>query len=168
MKGLGPQISPELYVYSYDHPYFGQLFLAGTLSLINYPASLDPSSSIQSIENLHLVPRVLMGLLSIFDTFLVYKIAVIRYNKKVGFISAALFAVLPATWFLRRIYLDSILLPFLLLSILFAVYYAKRTTEENTYNSINSKNHFNKDTILVLLSGISLGSQYLRRCPFLP
>jgi Ca2+/Na+ antiporter len=164
MKGLGPQIPPELYVYSYDHPYFGQLFLAGALSLINYPASLDPSSSIQSIEILHLVPRVLMGLLSIFDTFLVYKIAHIRYDRKIGFISAALFAVMPATWFLRRIYLDSILLPFLLLSILFAVYYAKRT-EENTDDSNNIGNYINKNTMLVSLSGIFLGIAIFTKVP---
>ena len=126
MNGLGPQLPSSVYFYTYDHPYFGQIFLAGALSLINYPASLNPSSDIQSIEMLYLVPRMLMGILAVFDTFLVYKIADIRYNRKVGFISAALFAVIPATWFLRRVYLDSILLPFLLLSILFAVYYSKR------------------------------------------
>lgn len=165
LNGLGPQLPPELYVYSYDHPYFGQFFLAGALSLINYPDSLDPSSSIHSIEMLHLVPRVLMGILSIFDTFLVYKIADIKYNRKIGFISAALFTVMPATWFLRRIYLDSILLPFLLLSILFAVYYAKRTAEEDTSVSNKNKIYFNRNTIQVLLSGIFMGIAIFTKVP---
>ena len=152
LQGLGPQESRITYDYLYDHPYFGQLFLAGALSLINYPDSLNPSSSIQSIEMLYLVPRVLMGILAVFDTFLVYKIADIRYNRKVGFISAALFAVMPLGWMLRGIFLDSILLPFLLLSILCAVYYAKRSSS----NSVNN-NGINKNLILIVLSGIFLG-----------
>ena len=160
LEGLGPQIPSSVYVYSYDHPYFGQLFLAGALSLVNYPDSLNPSSSIQSIEMLYLVPRVLMGILAVFDTFLVYKIADIRYNRKVGFISAALFAVMPATWFLRRIYLDSILLPFLLLSILCAVYYAKRSGSHSVNN-----NGINKNIILVVLSGIFLGLAIFTKVP---
>jgi 4-amino-4-deoxy-L-arabinose transferase-like glycosyltransferase len=62
-----------------------------------------------------------MGLLAIVDTYLVYKIAEYRYNKTVAFIAAILFAVMPITWILRKILLDPILLPFLLLSILFAL-----------------------------------------------
>jgi hypothetical protein len=160
LQGLGPQESRITYDYLYDHPYFGQLFLAGALSLINYPDSLNPSSSIQSIETLYLVPRVLMGILAVFDTFLVYKIADIRYNKKVGFISAALFAVMPLGWMLRGIFLDSILLPFLLLSILCAVYYAKRTDS-------NSERHngINKNIILIILSGIFLGLAIFTKVP---
>ena len=168
MNGLGPELPSSVYVHNYDHPYFGQIFLAGALSLINYPVSLNPSSDIHSIEMLHLVPRVLMGILSIFDTFLVYKIADIRYNRKVGFISAALFAVMPATWFLRRIYLDSILLPFLLLSILFAVYYAKKAEPEHgndNYDENNNGKVFNKKIIPVLLSGIFLGIAIFTKVP---
>ena len=101
-----------------------------------------------------------MGILAVFDTFLVYKIADIRYNRKVGFISAALFAVMPATWFLRRIYLDSILLPFLLLSILCAVYYAKRSSS----NSVNNYG-INKNIILIILSGIFLGLAIFTKIP---
>ena len=93
-----------------------------------------------------------MGILAVFDTFLVYKIADIRYNRKVGFISAALFAVMPLGWMLRGIFLDSILLPFLLLSILCAVYYAKRSGSNSVYN-----NGINKNIIPIVLSGIFLG-----------
>jgi hypothetical protein len=131
----------------YDHPYFGQLFLATMLSLVGYPDSLHPSADVQSIEMLHLVPRVLTGLLAMVDTFLVYKIGERRYNNRViGFIAATLFAVMPVTWLFRRVLLDTILLPFLLGSILFAVYLgskngstAPRRVSGNIYKNDNSK-----------------------------
>ena len=40
MKNLGPQ---DPY-YQYDHPYFGQIFLAAMLGIIGYPNSLNPSA----------------------------------------------------------------------------------------------------------------------------
>jgi hypothetical protein len=59
----------------YDHPYFGQLFLGGVLKLIGYPDILSPKAGdVHSIEMLYLVPRVIMGLLAVLDTFLIYKI----------------------------------------------------------------------------------------------
>ena len=105
-----------------------------------------------------------MGILAVFDTFLTYKIADIRYNRKVGFISAALFAVMPATWFLRRIYLDSILLPFLLLSILCAVYYAKRSGSHSVNN-----NGINKNISIIIYSWYISGTgQSLQKYRYLP
>jgi hypothetical protein len=157
LQGLGPQESKTTYDYGYDHPYFGQIFLASALSLLNYPSSLNPSVSSDSIEMLYLVPRVLMGILAVVDTFLVYKIADTRYNRKVAFISATLFAVMPLTWFLRRIFLDSIALPFILLSILFAVY----STKFETYNRKDS----NRKILLTLLSGIFLGLAVFTKMP---
>ena len=52
LSGQGPQEA----VY-YDHPYFGQLFLAGIFYAIGYPDSLHPTPTISSIEELYLVPR---------------------------------------------------------------------------------------------------------------
>src|SRR5437773_4423897 len=69
MEGLGPQ-EP----YYYDHPYFGQIFLAGILKSLGYPDSLSPSTVLASIKSLYAVPRILMGILAIADTFLIYKI----------------------------------------------------------------------------------------------
>ncbi|MGI0020069.1 MAG: ArnT family glycosyltransferase [Nitrososphaera sp.] len=115
--GLGPQEGNY-----YDHPHFGQLFLGGVLGITGYPDALNPDNSIQSMQNLYLVPRLVMGMLSIVDTFLIFKIAEKRYGKKVAVVASILFAVMPMTWLLRRILLDSILLPFLLGSILMAVY----------------------------------------------
>ncbi len=159
LQGLGPQESKATYDYGYDHPYFGQIFLASVLSLVNYPYSINPSINLHSIEMLYLVPRVLMGILAVVDTFLVYKIADARYNRKVAFVSATLFAVMPLSSVLREIFLDSIALPFILLSILFAVYYAK---SDSRYNSINDSN---KNILLILLSGIFLGLAIFTKMP---
>ena len=120
IEGLGPQESNHTYFYPYDHPYFGQLFLGGVLKLIGYPDILSPKAGdVHSIEMLYLVPRVIMGLLAVVDTFLIYKIAEHRYNRNIAFVAAILFAVMPLSLLTRGIFLDSILLPFLLSSILF-------------------------------------------------
>src|SRR5690349_79045 len=202
LEGMGPQ---DPY-YPYDHPYFGQLFLAGVLKLVGYPNSVlvlsyHPSSNNpnpsnpsnlssssftsspistsnstspistatnssnirNSIEMLYLVPRVLMGFLSIIDTFLVYKIAERRYNRNVALIASVLFAVMPMTWLLRRILLDSILMPFLLSSILFAVYYHHSNTTEKDSKIIS--NNKNKKIATILLSGIFLGLAIFTKIP---
>jgi 4-amino-4-deoxy-L-arabinose transferase-like glycosyltransferase len=134
----------------------------------------SPSSEIEAnntIKILYSVPRILMGLLAIVDTFLVYKIAEYRYNKTVAFIAAVLFAVMPITWILRKILLESILLPFLLLSILFAFYSNnKDNTVQFKFKSTN-RNFWrsqieNQGTpFLVLLSGIFLGLSILTKVP---
>jgi hypothetical protein len=162
LEGLGPQETKETYDYGYDHPFFGQIFLAATLSLINYPDSLSPSVNLDSIGMLYLVPRLLMGILAVIDTFLVYKIAETRYNRNVAFFSATLFAVMPLSRILRGILLDSIELPFILLSILFAVYYSKSSGQiKITTNS----NRLDKNILLVLLSGIFLGLAIFTKIP---
>src|ERR687889_468342 len=83
----------------YAAPYFGQIFLAGVLGIVGYPDSLNPSDGgdvLQKVETLYLVPRVLMGLLAVVDTFLIYKITERRYhNKNVALIAAILFAIIP-------------------------------------------------------------------------
>jgi 4-amino-4-deoxy-L-arabinose transferase-like glycosyltransferase len=159
LQGLGPQESKGTFFYPYDHPYFGQIFLAAVLSLLNYPSSINPSVSSDSIEMLYLVPRVLMGILAVVDTFLVYKIADTRYNRRVAFVSATLFAVMPLSSILKGIFLDSIGLPFILLSILFAIYYAR---SEGHYGRNNDRN---KNFLLLLLSGIFLGLAIFTKMP---
>ena len=163
---------------SYDHPYFGQIFLAGVFNLIGYPGSLNPTSDydLHSIEMLYLLPRVLMGTLSIIDTFLIYKIAKRRYSETVGFIASMLFAVMPITWILRWILLDSIQLPFLLSSILFAVYYNKNKDQSSLLtqdtarrrsgdNNKDKNNNQYKQVISVLCSGIFLGLAIFTKIP---
>ena len=117
LEGKGPQEG----VY-YDHPYFGQFFLSGFFFIAGYPNSVNPQSNLDSIESLFAIPRLMMGLIVVFDTFLVYKIIQKRYDTKIAVFTSAFFAVMPITWIMRRILLDSILLPFLLLAILFAMY----------------------------------------------
>lgn len=160
LHGLGPQepVSGG-YPYPFDHPYFGQLFLAGALKLIDYPDSLNPSLGSgnleDSIQALYLVPRVVMGLLAVLDTFLIYKISQLRYNRNTALFASVLFAVMPLTWMFRRIYLDTILTPFLLSSILFALYCS--TTRFN----IDTK----KTLLLFSLSGIFLGMAIFTKIP---
>jgi aldose sugar dehydrogenase len=142
----------------YDHPYFGWVFLAGVLGAFGYPDSLNPSSDTQSIQMLYLYPRILMGLLAIADTFLIYKIAQTRYGTTVALIASLLFAVMPLTWITRRILLESILLPFLLASILFAMHAKYRETD--------IQNRIKRTTIAFpLLAGIFMGIAIFTKLP---
>jgi hypothetical protein len=171
LEGLGPQEPRSIYTKPYDHPYFGQTFLAAVLGVVGYPQALNPTpGNAQSIQMLYMVPRVLMGLLSVADTFLVYKIVERRYNRNVAFIAAVIFAVMPATWLMRRILLDSLLLPFLLCSILFAIYVRKPTpsNSSNNNNSIDTNIkycYYSNNLLLTISSGIFLGLAIFTKIP---
>jgi hypothetical protein len=179
LEGEGLHEPRNIFAHFYDHPFFGQIFLAGMLAATDYPSSLSmPSSiSINSIEILYLVPRLFMGILAIIDTFLVYKISEYRYNRNVALIASILFAVMPATWLLRKILLESLLLPLLLSSILFAVYYSSgrnesspSTTVDYTKRNLDQKvKTRNNNTFLVLpmISGIFLGLAIFVKIPII-
>jgi hypothetical protein len=154
LAGLGPQVYTWPALANYDHPYFGQLFLAGIFRLIGYPGLFNPmQADDHSVGTLYIVPRVLMGLLAIVDTYLVYEIAQRRYNSVVAFIASLLFAVMPMTWLTRWTVLDSIQLPFFLSSILFAISYTKNSTRTTTKK------------ISILLSGILFGLAIFTKVP---
>ena len=161
MKNLGPY---DPY-YQYDHPFFGQIFLAGALGLIGYPHSLNPSPNLHSIEMLYIVPRILMGLLAVLDTFLVYKIAEYRHGRNVALFSSVIFAVMPLSWLLRRILLDSILLPFLLASILLAIYIKRRKNLHDVHTNDNNSSSSSIKIPIILLSGILLGLAIYTKIP---
>jgi hypothetical protein len=154
MDGLGPQEA-----YYYDHPFFGQIFLGGMLMAIGYPESLSASPDLASTALLYEVPRTLMGILAIVDTFLIYKISERLYNRNVALFASVLFAVMPTTWFTRMILLDSILLPFLLSSILIAVH----TMTSKTHGGDSRDNI--KNNILILISGLLLGTAIFTKIP---
>ena len=158
LDGQGPQEDLGFY----DHPYFGQLFLAAILGSIGYPDSMISSyvgSNLQhSIEALYLVPKILMGILAVADTFLVYKISEYRYNRQIALISSVLFAVMPSTWLIRWILLDSIQLTLLLSSLFFAVY------RRDSTNNNNAKKNIRKISP-VLLSGLFLGLAIFTKIP---
>ncbi len=142
----------------YDHPYFGQLFLAGVFRIIAYPHIFITSSIVDLahiIEMLYFVPRILMGALAVVDSFIIYKISEYCYNRKVALISSILFAVMPSTIMLRWILLDSIELTLLLLSLLFAICTGN---SKNTYNK-------NKTYVTILLSGIFMGLAIFTKIP---
>ena len=171
LEGQGAQLER----FFYDHPYFGQLFLAAVFKMIGYPNSLKPSiGDIHSIELIYLVPRILMGILAIIDTFLIYKICERRYNRNIGLFASVLFAVMPViTWLLRWILLESIQLPFVLSSLLFTLYVKGSKNNNKNDNillskgndKINNKIIITKDTLLVLLSGIFLGLAIFTKVP---
>ena len=158
LSGQGPQEDLTFY----DHPYFGQLFLAAILGSIGYPHSMISSyadSNLQhSIEALYLVPKILMGILAVADTFLIYKISEYRYNRQIALISSVLFAVMPSTWLIRWILLDSIQLTLLLSSLFFAVY------RRDSTNNNNAKKNIRKISP-VLLSGLFLGLAIFTKIP---
>jgi dolichyl-phosphate-mannose--protein O-mannosyl transferase len=91
-------------------------------SKYNINGNNNPDDSVELIKRLYLLPRIWMGILSVLDTLLVYKICETRYNCRVAALAAILFAVMPITWFIRRVLLDSILLPFFLASVFFAIF----------------------------------------------
>jgi hypothetical protein len=180
LEGEGLHEPRNIFAHFYDHPFFGQIFLAGMLTAVTgYPSSLPMPSliSINSIEMLYLVPRLFMGIFAIIDTFLVYKISEYRYNRNVALIASILFAVMPATWLLRKILLESLLLPLLLSSILFAVYYSSSRKTSNTstaadyakMNLVQKVKRKNNNTFMILpmISGIFLGLAIFVKIPII-
>src|SRR5919108_2570044 len=170
LEGLGVQDPSSQFDHtplstsSYDHPYFGQIFLASVFQIIGYPdfSNLFTNNGIQSIEILYMTPRILMGLLAVFDTFLVYKITARLYGNKIALVASILFAVMPLSWLLRRIVLDSIMLPLVLTSIYFMVTYVKKSI----YNyGEYAKSDSTYNVVLILLSGIFLGLAIFTKLP---
>ena len=95
-----------------------------------------------------------MGVLAILDTFLIYKISESRYNRNVALIASIFFAIMPISWVLRRVYFESIQLPLILSSILFAIYCRQNTTSGR--NNIHNKNRDEDRLWPVALSGLLL------------
>jgi hypothetical protein len=149
LQGYGPQSDKQLGIQLYDHPHFGQLFLAATLAPIGYPNILNLEPTEQSISSIYAVPHLIMGVLAVLDTFIIYNIAQRRYDRMIALVASSLFAVLPATLVLRNIFLDNIMLPFILSSILLALYVRP--------NKVNYS--------LILLSGVLLGLAIYTKIP---
>ncbi len=135
----------------YNHPFFGWIVMAGFLEATGYRELIGtlPSTDPSSLMAIYAVPRILMGMLAVLDTFLIYKIAKRRFGWRTGMIASALFAVMPMSGLLRMILLDSILLPIVLSSILLALY-AKDS---------------GRPTALVVMSGMCLGLAILTKIP---
>ena len=107
-----------------------------------------------------------MGLLAVVDTFLIYKIAEHRYGRNVAFVASILFAVMPLSWMLRRVLLESIQLPFILSSILFLLYKRNSTIENISVNNRDT-NSFNSNINIftIVVSGIFLGLAIFTKLP---
>jgi len=170
IDGQGPQESPEVYDHPYDHPYFGQIYLASLLALVGYPDYLNNSEeeSMNTIQTLYMIPRLIMGILAVIDTFFVYKIGEIRYGRNVGFIAAVLFAVMPLTWMFRMVLLDSLLITFLLLAIFLAIYhYTRNRGSDPPEPDANIKVTSTTSKLILVGSGISLGLAIFTKVPII-
>lgn len=180
LDGLGPQESIRKMgaIVLYDHPYLGQLFLASIFQIIGFPSSFlspinmdthdDVANMFSTIETLYSIPRICIGILAVFDTFLVYQITQCYYNnRRISLISATFFAVAPSTYMLREILLESILLPLLLLSILFAVRLKKNggPTNSNKERGLAPVRNNEANILLILLSGMFLGLSIFTKIP---
>jgi Dolichyl-phosphate-mannose-protein mannosyltransferase len=144
----------------YDHPYFGQLFLSGVFQIIGYPHLFVTAAGgdlKHMVEMLYFIPRILMGILAVVDTFLIYRICEYCYNRRVALISSVFFAVMPSTFMLRWILLDSIELTLVLLSISFAI------SARNYKNSYKNGNEISNLTIVS--SGIFMGFAIFTKIP---
>ena len=162
LNGSEPQESANSgYPRTYDHPYFGQLFLGGLLGGCGISKFVTPYTGCPIYRNAPFGSKSNNGHSSVVDTFLIYKISERRYNKNVALIASVLFAVMPMTWILRRIYLDTLLMPLLLSSILFAIYI--RGPKNNNIQQWPRIN-INKN-LPVLLSGIFLGLAIYTKIP---
>ena len=168
LSGNGPQERTSDFDHPYDHPYFGQILLAGAYYIAGFPNSLHfDSSKIASVVLLYEIPRIFMGVLAVIDTFIIYCITSRQYNQRVAFMSSLLFSVMPFTWILRRIYLDNLLMPFLLSSIFFALYVNNlagksvcRSESRRSYLPIKDIKCFS-----VIISGIFFGIAIFTKIP---
>ncbi len=147
-EGLQPQDR-------YYAPYFGQILMGGIFGAIHYPEILDPKADLESVNNLYAVPRIIIGVFGVLDTFLIYKITELRYGRKIALIASIFFAVMPYGWLMRRIFLESIQMPLLLTSLLFAIYLKNN----------NNKKIDTKRLTLLLLSGAFLGLSIFTKIP---
>ena len=153
-RGIGILNNEVLYGL-HDHPFFGQTVLAGFMYVSGYPGLLDdPPTDPSHIEALYAYPRAFMGLLAVLDTLLVYMIADRMFGRRVALIAAVIFAVAPMSLMLRMVLLDSILLPFVLSSVLLALY------SRGPDGSGNRRRH-----ALLLASGACMGLAILTKVP---
>ena len=138
-------------------PILDQSFWQPVLYIINYPAIIVPDfHDYSSVELTYIVPRLIIGFFSILDTILLYAITKIHYNRDVAIISSLLFSIMPLTWAIRRIYLESILYPFLLSAILIIVYL-------KSLKKLSMKT----ENFLIFISGILLGLSIFTKAPMI-
>ena len=136
---------------SHDHPFFGQMVLAGFMHVSGYQDLLDdPSTDTSHLKKFYAYPRAFMGLLAVLDTLLVYLIADKMFGRRVAAVSAVVFAVAPMSLMLRMVLLDSILLPFVLSSVLLA---------------LHSRSSVARRHALLIASGVCLGLAIFTKIP---
>ena len=153
-RGVGI-LNHEVLYGLHDHPFFGQTVLAGFMYVSGYSGLLDdPPADPSHMEALYAYPRTFMGLLAVLDTLLVYLIADRMFGRRVAAVAAVIFAVAPMSLILRMVMLDSILLPFVLSSVLLALH----SRGPNNGNC-------NRRRLLLLASGACMGLAIFTKVP---
>ena len=107
-------------LHGYDHPFFGQVAIAGFMAAAGYP-DVGEGADPEQLEKFYAVPRTFMGLLAVAGAFLVYRIADERYGPRAALLASVMFAVMPVSLVLRHVLLDSVMLPLVLLSVFLAM-----------------------------------------------
>ena len=154
-RGVGI-LNHEVLYGLHDHPFFGQTVLAGFMYVSGYPGLLDdPPADPSHMETLYAYPRAFMGLLAVLDTLLVYLIADRMFGRRVAAVAAVIFAVAPMSLLLRMVLLDSILLPFVLSSVLLALH----------SRGPNNGNNNRRRHALLLASGACMGLAIFTKVP---
>ena len=149
-RGVGV-LNNEILYGKYDHPFFGQIVIAGFMHVAGYQNLIDdPSTDPSHIEAFYAYPRAFMGLLAVIDTLLVYLIANRMFGWRVATVSAVIFAAAPMSLLLKMVMLDSILLPFVLSSVLLALY---------------SRSSVARRHALLIASGVCLGLAIFTKIP---
>ena len=152
-RGVGI-LNHEVLYGLHDHPFFGQTVLAGFMYVSGYPGLLDdPPADPSHLGALYAYPRAFMGLLAVLDTLLVYLIADRMFGRRVAAVATVIFAVAPMSLLLRMVLLDSILLPFVLSSVLLALH--SRGPDKDS----------NRRRLLLLASGVCMGLAIFTKVP---
>ena len=156
---------------AYPHEYHdisSITMLAGFLHATGYPDFLVTPEEASSLGMLYGAPRILMGLLAVLDTFLIYKIVERGFGRRIAPIAAILFAAMPVSMTLRLVLLDSILLPFVLSSVLLAMH-ARGPNPKDGPSQRGASLQPGPDRIrlLIILSGVCMGCAMLVKVPSL-
>ncbi len=151
----------------HDHPFLGWTILAGFLYATGYPDSFVTPDDVSSLDMLYGGPRILMGLLAVLDTFLIYKIAERGFGRRAAPVAAVLFAAMPVSLTLRLVLLDSILLPFVLSSVLLAMYARGPNLKDGPSRRGGAllQHAPDRTRLLIILSGICMGCAILTKIP---
>lgn len=140
----------------YGHPFLGWGILALVFALVGYPGSLQGRPpGVDTLALYYLVPRTVMAVLTILDTFLIYAVGRRAFGRpRHGLAAAALFALSPVTRQMLYVQLDNFMTFWFLLAVHLALISQAREVGRATLR-------------YALLSGVAYGAAVLSKLPAL-